>query len=190
MRNTRGSLGRAADAVMALDSPTYGDERERAASMEAATFGFTIGIYVNLAVALVAAVLGGLLLPAVLLMVMAVPTWSAIWWASVRHGVDISDLADRGEPRRQTTVRLVVVGGMFLTVAAMAYTVFTGDGLVATPHVDVTGPDTGGLVGGLVQGGVVGGMIGLLAAGVLSTVKKRRAARPAPAGSAPENDDE
>jgi tetrahydromethanopterin S-methyltransferase subunit B len=188
MRNTRGTLGRAADAVMALDSPAYGDERERAAFMEATTFGFTIGIYVNLAVAFVAAVLGGLLLPAVLLLVMAVPTWSAIWWASARHGVDISDLADRAEPRSRTTVRLVVVGGMFLTVAAMAYTVFTGHGLAVPPHVDVTGPDTGGFVGGLVQGAVVGGMIGLLAFTVLSATRRRRGTPPVPAG--PDLDDD
>lgn len=81
-------LEKAASRIMDLDSPAYGDERERAVSMEARAYGITVGIYLSLVVALVSAILGQVLLAVVLLLTMSLPNWAAIWYAR-RHDVDI-----------------------------------------------------------------------------------------------------
>lgn len=60
---------------MGLSDAEVGDEREQAIMARAASFGFTVGIYVNLVVALIAAVLGGLALPTLLLLATAIPSW-------------------------------------------------------------------------------------------------------------------
>ena len=196
MKRKQGALDRAADRIMGVDSPAYGDERERAVVLEASTFGLTLGMCLSLGAALVAAVLGHVLLPGVLLAVMLLPNLSTAWYAQ-RRGVDIAELAERRVRARTNDVRgtmifagmflarskdvlgSMVFTGMFLTFAAMAYTLFVGHGLVPAPEVDVTGPDASGFGAGLMRGAVIGGMAGLLVAAAVTELSSRRARKPA-----------
>lgn len=165
MTSKQGRVSRAVDRFMSLQTDGHTDERERAVFTEAATFGFGLGIYVNLAVALVAAVLGAVALPAVLLALLAVPSWTAMAYAR-RHGVDIEALADRAGLSVRLGTLVAVFGGLLLTVGAMAVTVLTGSGLVSLPPLDVIGPEASGLAASLVKGAVIGalggGLIGLV----------------------------
>lgn len=182
MNGKQGRVGRAVDRYMSLDGDSYGDERERAVVTEAATFGFALGIYASLAVALVAAVLGALVLPAVLVALLAVPSWSAIWYAG-RHAVDIGELAERAGLQVRVGTLVAVFGGVLLTVAAMGFTVLSGHGLVQLPTVDVVGPDATGIAASLVKGGVVGALGGALVGVVaipLAARRRRRRAADAP----------
>ncbi|MEE6273461.1 hypothetical protein [Georgenia wangjunii] len=176
MKNTKGALDRAADRLMGADSPTYGDERERAVFMEASTFGNTIGIYVSLAAALVAALLGQVLLPVVLLLVMATPTWVAMWYAS-RRDVDISAMADLADRRTKVTVAVVTFGGIVLVGAAMLYTVMAGHGVIPVPDIDLGAGGSDGVGASMVRGGLIGAIGGGLVAAVLSVRGSRKRAR-------------
>lgn len=153
---------------MDLDSPAYGDERERAIFMESSSFGLTIGLYVGLLSALVASLFGLVLIPVVLLVVTILPATAAHWYAS-RRDVNIQKLAENAGAR-STMINIIVSGaGMVLTFAAMTYTVLAGQPLLPTPGFDITPGE--GVFGGMVQGAVIGGMLGGLAAivgGVLS----------------------
>lgn len=180
MKSTYGARDRAADRLLALDSASYGDERERAVFMEATTFGYMLTIYVSIAVAVVTAVLGQLLLPVVLLLLIGLQSWATAWYAE-RRGVRISDLAFRAEPALKRNAGLIVFGGMAVVIAALAYTVFTGHGLLDLGTPDL---DSGALASGL-RGGVVGGGAGLLIAAVGMAVQSRRKAR----GGAPAEDE-
>lgn len=186
MSRKQGALDRAADRMMGLESASYGDERERAVFMEATTFGYATTIYTGLTVALVAAVLGELLLPAVVLLLVGVPSWATIWYAG-RRGVDVEELSGRAEGRVRTVVGAVVFGGIALALAAMAYTVFVGHGLVALPEIDLAGPDASGVMASLVRGAVIGGAGGLLVGAVVLAVKYRRGAAPRPVEDADED---
>ena len=172
MNRKNGVLDKAAARLMALDSTTYGDERERAVFMEASTFGMTLGLYVSIAAAVVAAVLGQLLVPVVLLVVMMVPNWSTIWYAH-RKGVDISELASRAGMRARVAISAFVFGGLLLVAAAMLYTVTTGHGLIALPYVDLGAEAAHSMVKGALVGAVAGGAIG----GIFALAKARKAKR-------------
>lgn len=179
MTSKRTVLDRVADRVMDLESPAYGDERERAVFMEASSFGLTTGHYFGLLIAVVAAIFGLVLLPVVVLIMAMLPSAAAMWYAK-RRNVGIHKLADKSGAR-STLINIIVYGaGAVLTFAFMSYTVFAGQPLLSMPSIDVTPGE--GFVGGLAQGAVVGGMIGGLAAiigGVVSfrRVNRRRDAR-------------
>ncbi len=167
-------LDRVAERIMDLDSPAYGDERERAVFMEASSFGLTTALYAGLVSAFVASVFGFLLLPVVLLVVTLLPSGAAVWYAR-RRDVDVQKLAENAGAR-STMVSIVVFGAMMtLTFAAMTYTVFAGHALLAAPRIEVTPGE--GFIGGMAQGAVVGGMIGGLAAVIGGVFSFRRARR-------------
>ncbi|WP_127127609.1 hypothetical protein [Georgenia sp. SYP-B2076] len=168
-KRDHGALDKAASRLMALDSPTYGDERERAVFMEASTFGLTLGIYVSITAAVVAAVLGQLLLPVVLLVVMAVPNWSTLWYAR-RKGVDIGEMASRADLRSRLRVTVTIIGGLILVAAAMLYTVVSSHGLITAPEVDLTG----GAALAMLKGALVGAVVGGVPAAVAGARKARR----------------
>ncbi|WP_454085111.1 hypothetical protein [Georgenia sp. Marseille-Q6866] len=170
MTSTYGARDRAADRLMRLDSASYGDERERAVFTEAATFGYTLTIYVSIGIAVVTALLGQLLLPVLLLLLAGLQSWATIWYAG-RRGVDVSELAFRAEPAMKRTTGAIVFGGFAVVLGALAYTVFAGHGLLDLPAVDLES----GVVGSMVKGGVVGGGGGLLVGAVAMGVKNRRA---------------
>lgn len=170
MRRT--ALDRVAERVMDLDSPAYGDERERAVVMESSTFGLTTGLYAGVLGAVVAAVLGLVLLPAALLVLTVLPAFAARWYAG-RRGVDLRRLAELAGAR-STVIGIAVGGaGTVLTFAAMAYTVVAGHPLVALPSFEVTPGE--GFLGGMAQGALVGGIIGGLA-GIIGGVRSYRRA--------------
>ncbi|MCM3660317.1 hypothetical protein M3148_04805 [Georgenia satyanarayanai] len=171
MKSTHGARDRAADRILALDSASYGDERERAVFMEATTFGYMLTIYVSIAVAVVAAVLGQLLLPVLLLLLLGLQSWATVWYAG-RRGVDVSDLAFRAEANLKRNAGIAVFGGFALVLAALAYTIFAGHGLIDLPAVDVRS----GAVGSMVKGAVIGGGGGLLVGALAMGVKNRRRA--------------
>ncbi|MFD1506424.1 hypothetical protein FE374_16465 [Georgenia yuyongxinii] len=168
-------LGRAADRLMDLDNASYGDERERAVFMEASTFGTTIGTYLHLLGAVVAAALGQLLLPVVLVVLMGVPALATGWYAS-RRGVDISELAARAGTRTKALHIAIVFGALLLVLGAMLFTVSTGHGLVPVPEPDLLDPETRELLSSMVGGACVGGVIGGAGAGGWFLWKSRRRA--------------
>lgn len=168
MTRRRNVLDRMAERVMDLDSPAYGDERERAVFMESSSFGLSVGIYAGLLGAVVAAVLGLLLLPVVLLATAILPSCAALWYAK-RRGVDVQKLAENAGARSMMVNAVVLGAAMVLAFAAMSWTVFTGQPVLPAPSLQVTPGE--GFFGGAAQGGLVGGMLGGLAAivgGVLS----------------------
>jgi len=174
MTQRRNLLDRITDRVMDLDSPAYGDERERAVVMESSSFGLTTGLYLGLLGALIASVFGLLLLPSVLLVLTILPSLATMLYARRRH-VDLHQLVEHSGAR-STMVSTVVFGaGMVLTFAAMTYTVFAGQPLVVAPSFDVTPGE--GFFGGMAQGAVVGGMLGGLAAIIGGIYSYRRANR-------------
>lgn len=62
-------------------------------------------------------------------------------------------------------------------VLAMAWTIFTGAGLVNLPTFDVIGPDATGVGASMLKGAAVGGTIGLLLGPVVLIWAQRRKAR-------------
>lgn len=161
MMRRRNMLDRAAERVMDLDSPAYGDERERAMLMESSTFGLASGVYVGLLGAVVASIFGLVLLSVALLVMAGLPVMAVLWYAR-RRDVDLQELADKAGAR-STMISVVVLGvAMVLTFAAMASMVFTGQPMLPTPSLQVTPGE--GVLGGMIQGAVVGGMLGGLAA--------------------------
>jgi hypothetical protein len=177
MTSIRGARDRAADRLLALDSASYGDERERAVFMAATTFGYMVTVYVSMAVAVLTALVGHLLLPVLLMLLVGLQSWATLWYSG-RRGVDVSELAFRAAPGTKRTVGIVVFGSFALILAALACTVFTGHGLIDLPAVDVRS----GALGSMVKGGVVGGGAGLLVGAVAMAVQNaRRARRGAPA---------
>ncbi|UNX53720.1 hypothetical protein MF406_12075 [Georgenia sp. TF02-10] len=167
-------LEKAASRIMDLDSPAYGDERERAVSMEARAYGITVGIYLSLVVALVSAILGQVLLAVVLLLTMSLPNWAAIWYAR-RHDVDIEELFTRVDVRSRVPHVAAVVGGFLLVLGAAAYTLATGHGLVPLEvHVDTSH----GFGKGFVWGAVIGAIGGAAVAAVQLLRKTSRDAGP------------
>lgn len=189
MSSRQSRVDRAVERVMDLDGTVYGDERERAVFMEATTFGFTLGTFVTLGAAAATALTGAVLMPAVLLVVLAVPAWSTSWYAN-RCGVDLNDVIDRVGGRSKVPTMVAMFGGIVVTVAAMAYTVFTGQGLVVPPAVDVFGPDATGVAASLVRGAVIGGLGGTVIGLVALIVGSRLRARRPAAGSAADDVDE
>lgn len=174
------SLGRRlTDRIMDHDSPAHGDERERAVVAEASSFALTVGIFTNIAVALVAAILGAIALPATLIVLAAVPAFATSWYAKQR-AVDLDELASRVNPLSRLGTMVTVFAGILLVVAAIGWTVFTGEGLVTLPMPDVIGPDAAsGAAAGAARGAVIGGMAGVFIGFVALLVGMRRKKRKA-----------
>jgi len=161
MRRRRTALDRMAERIMDLDSPAYGDERERAVFMESSSFGLTTGLYVGLLGAVVASMFGLVLLPVALLIVTVIPAFATLWYARQR-GVDLQELAENAGARSTMIGLVAYSAAMVVAFAAMTYTVFTGEPVLHAPSLEVTPGE--GLLGGMAQGAVVGGMLGGLAA--------------------------
>ena len=172
MTSTPGRLSRLAAHVMHLDSPAYGDERERAVCMESNSFGLTIGIYLGLTLAIITSVFGLLFVPPLILAMTIIPSAAARWY-SLARGVDTRKMADAAGDR-STTVTIIAFGSaMALTFAALAFTIFTGTSIVPTPSIEVTPGE--GFFGGMVQGAAIGGVLGGLGAIIGGLVSNRRA---------------
>lgn len=173
--NQRNSVfDRWSDRVMDLDSPAYGDERERTVFMEASSFGLTIGLYAGLAGSVVSAAFGLILVPTVLLALTILPAAATQWYAR-RRGVHLNTLAEEGGAKSTLVNMVAVCTVIALTFAAMTYTVFAGQPLLPFPSVTVTPGE--GLLGGMAQGAVVGGMVGAVAGIIGSVVSYRKANR-------------
>lgn len=155
---------------------TLGDEREQAVVNEASGVGMTAGIYTGVGVAVVAAAVGSLAVPLVILLLTAVPTWVTLLWAR-RHHVDLAALAESAPRARRATALTVVGLGLLLTLGAMAWTVFTGDGLVTLPTVEVAGPGASGIAASLTRGAVVGVAIGVVIFLVAALLRRPRRTR-------------
>ncbi|GAA2114461.1 hypothetical protein [Kocuria atrinae] len=169
-------MGHMADQVMDLDSPAYGDERERSVFMESSTFGLTIALYLGAAGAFTAALFGYLLLPAALLAMIACPSLAASWYAK-RKGVDIQMMAETAGARSTVVNAAIFSGAMVLTCAVVSYTLWTGDSLLAAPSVDPV--KNGGFLRGFLLGAAVGGMAGGLA-GLFGLIQGLRKAKRSP----------
>lgn len=168
------TLDRLVERVMDLDSPAYGDERERAVFMESTTFGLTTGIYLGLLGAVVASLFGLVLLPVALLAMAILPGVAALWYAR-KQDVNLHELAENAGAR-STMLAIVVFGSaMVVTFAAMGYTVFAGQAMLPAPALEVIPGE--GVLGGMAQGAPVGGMLGGLATIIGGVHSYRRANR-------------
>lgn len=176
-QTTQQSLGRRlTDRIMDHDSPAHGDERERAVVTEASSFALTVGIFANIAVALVAAVLGAIALPVALVILAAVPAVATSWYAKQR-AVDLDELASRVSPMSRVGTMVAVFAGILLVVIALGWTVFTGHGLITLPTPDVLGPDATGVAASMVRGAVIGGSVGVFIGFFALLIGMRRKAR-------------
>lgn len=169
-------LDRMSERVMDLESPAYGDERERAVIMESGHFGMTVGLYVGLVGAFVASLFGLILLPVLLLVLTVLPSAAYQWYARKR-GVDPNRLAEKSVARSTMWGFVIFGSGMALTFAGMACTVFAGQPLLTAPQLEVVPGE--GFLGGMAQGAVVGGILGGLATVVGGVLSYRRANRKA-----------
>lgn len=174
MTHGESALDRVASGVMDLESPAYGDERERAVFMEAGHFGLTIGLYLGLLVAMVAAAFGLILLPVVLVFVTVLPSAATHWYAR-RRGVHLNALAEKSGARSTLISIVATCSVMMLTFAAMAYTVFAGQPLIPLPSIEVTPGE--GFFGGMAEGATIGGILGGLAGVVGAIFAYRKANR-------------
>lgn len=160
----------AADRLLNLDSPVYGDERERRIVLEASSLGHVAVSFVGLAAAVLAAAAGAVGASVVLVLVASVPSFTALWY-SKRHGVDTAALALRDRRLYAQTM-----GATFLLLAlwcaAVAVYGFTGHPLVPVPDVASWFRDTDAL-----RGAAVGGAFGGVAGAVWVFLSGRRAAR-------------
>lgn len=173
--NQRNSVfDRLTDRVMNLDSPAYGDERERTVFMEASSFGLTIGLYAGLVGSVVSAAFGLFLVPTVLLALTILPAAATQWYAR-RRGVHLNALAEESGAKSTLVTMVAVCALIGLTFAAMTYTVFAGQPLLPFPSFTVTPGD--GLLGGAASGAVVGGMVGAVAGIIGSVFSYRKANR-------------
>lgn len=187
MMRRRNMLDRMAERVMDLDSPAYGDERERVVFMEANSFGLTIGLYLGFLGAAVASLFGLVLLPVALLVMAYCPSMVAAWYAT-RRGVDFKKVVEDATARSATDARSLMITTVtlgattVLTFAAMAYTVFTGQPVLPTPSLGVTPGE--GILGATVRGAIIGAMIGAMLGGLAAIVGSvrdfRRTRRQAP----------
>ena len=101
-RSTRpGRLERLGDRFLNLESPTYGDERERAVVLAASSLAFSVGLVALMAFTIVLALTG---LPTVgfALWILAVLISLTMTGYAKAKGVDIQALGSRGSGRLTT----------------------------------------------------------------------------------------
>lgn len=177
MSGRRGALDRLAERVMDLDSPAYGDEREKAVSLEASAFGLTVAFGVGLVGALVAAVTGYPVVAVALLAMVLLPAAATGWYAR-RRGVDVQRLVDTAGARSTYTAAVLYGAGTALVFLALSYLALAGRPVVSLPDAGVVPGE--GFLGGFLQGGAVGGVLGGLATVVAGVLGMRRADRRAP----------
>lgn len=158
---------------MGLDSPAYGDERERAVFMESSAFGVTVGIFASIAAAFIAALLGQLILPAALIALSSVPSFAMIWYAK-RRGVDISELAQRASGKSKAVIGAITYGGILLTVAAMYYTAWFGHGVIPLPELAPFSAESSEALRSVLTGGGIG-LVGGGILGIALALRKRNA---------------
>lgn len=150
-----------------------GDERERAIAAKASSFGVVMGVYVGLLAALITAIFGSLLVPVIVFILLAVSSWSAIWYAH-HHHVDLHALVSQAGAFAKASAFAVVAAGFLLTLGAMAVTVFTGHPLIELPAAELTGPNATGTGASFVRGAIIGGFIGCIGGlgALLVSIKK------------------
>ncbi|MFC5998907.1 hypothetical protein ACFP6A_09270 [Quadrisphaera sp. GCM10027208] len=173
MSGRRGALDRLAERVMDLDSPAYGDEREKAVSLEASGLGLRVAFCAGMVGSLVAAVTGHPVVAVALLVMVFMPAGAAVWYAR-RRGVDLQQLLETAGTRSAYTATVLYGAGTTLTFTALTYLAFAGRPLLRLPEVEVVPGE--GFVGGFVQGGAAGGVVGGLATVVAGVLGMRRAA--------------
>lgn len=174
MKRRRHVSDRMANQVMDLDSPAYGDERERAVFMESSAFGMSIGIYAALGAAIAASAFGLVLLPVALVCTVVLSAIAMEWYAG-RRGVDVQALAKQAGDRSTLTNFIIIGGAMLLVSCAIGYGMIIGQPLLTAPSVSITPGE--GFLGGMAQGAVIGGLIGSLAMILKGVLNYRRAQR-------------
>ncbi|ROR73966.1 hypothetical protein [Bogoriella caseilytica] len=175
------SWDKLAAAVVQPDSPAYGDERERAILTEAATLAMQVGSYLCFAGALLTALFGNILAPAVLILAGTVPSYSMMWYAS-RRGVDAHALAARAPMRSIGGAMALVTLSLVGSAAAIAFTIWQGEGILpGLPFADI------GLSPYVGVGMAVGTVLGLTLA-ILGLAKDRRSARERDSAEAPDEE--
>lgn len=163
------------------DTPTgrVADERESAVLGQTALTTIVVVIYASLVAALGLALVGQLLAPAILLLFAGLPAWVLMPLAERRY-VDTGAIVAGAPARRALVAATTVVVGMLLALAAMAYTIHTGHGLVGLPDITVAGPDASGLAASLTRGAVYGAAGAAIVLGIVVAVltARRRTSRP------------
>lgn len=119
---------RAAEHLAASLSRGASDEREVSIIAQAASFGLMIGFLASYVFAALLAIAGQVVAPLVLLLVPAISTGAAIWFAG-RRGVIIGALSSRVPARRQIPVFVALIGMASVTLIGILHTAINGRGI-------------------------------------------------------------
>lgn len=107
---------------LALDSPVYGDERERRVILEGISFAYTIALFVGLVSAVITACAGHVFISTLLVGISVIPAMAASGYMRQR-GVDLDELVERDpRARRRSLVWMgALLGCWLLALAALLY---------------------------------------------------------------------
>lgn len=180
-RSTRpGRLERLGDRFLDLDSPTYGDERERAIVLAASSLGFSVGLVALMAFTILLALTG---LPTVgfALWILAVLISLTMTGYAKAKGVDIQALGSRGSGRLTTWATIASFGTVLVWVLATYYWVTNGHGVLPVNwSPDLSTPagsgDQRGWLRSMLVGAVGGGLVGTVWM-LIDNARRRKAAR-------------
>lgn len=149
---TPSRLDNLADRLMALNSPIYGDERQRRVILESSAFGASIGLYACLIGAVLTAAIGDAAASLVLVIVAGLISMGVSWY-SERRGVDLTAMARR-DPRAWRLAHATVLLALAAWAGALAFLGFAGRPLVPVPL------QTGEFWAYVAAGGAFGALVG------------------------------
>ena len=134
-------LDRAAQRMIESDGADYGDERERTVAMEGQAFGMQLAVWVCWLGALLMALTGQLVAPLALILAALLPVLGSNWYTR-RRGMSSYALISRAPMGRTLGWTLLYGVVLFLTIAAMTYRAYFGEGIWNfTVRIEVVGDE-------------------------------------------------
>lgn len=153
-------MDRAAQRMIESDGADYGDERERSVAMEAQAFGMQLAVLACWLGALLLSLTGQLVAPLALILAPLLPVLGSNWYTR-RRGMDSYGLISRAPMGRTLGWTLFYAVALFLTIAAMTYRAYFGEGILNfTVNIEVIGEDLQRVIA---SSTLVGAGIGVLA---------------------------
>lgn len=134
-------MDRAAQRVINSDGADCGDERERSVVMEAQAFGMQLSVLVCWLGALLLSLTGQLVAPLALILTPLLPVLGSNWYTR-RRGMSSYALISRAPMGRTLGWTLFYGVVLFLTIAAMTYRAYFGEGIWNfTVRIEVVGDE-------------------------------------------------
>ncbi|MEE6281894.1 hypothetical protein [Georgenia sp. MJ170] len=156
-----------------------GDEREQAVLLEATARGNRVLLDAMLCLAIVAAWLGGWLVPAALLAIISI-AGRVIEDYAQSNDVDYRRLSEQPRPETRSVRRVLRFFAVVLVLAGMSYTGYSGHGLLPDIQVVGTGPEASSLVRSAAGGLPLGAGAWIIGMEVVMAIKRRRRSRSRP----------